>query len=300
MWACAERWRLAASAALVATFLPGCLPGDTRPEPGSVYVTTTASPAATAGLATPDGWSISFERLLVGLGSVQLEGDGCNPYGEARYTRLFDFARSMDAPQKVGLVYGLGECELELRLRAPQEDGLLGPGVTKADLDFMRVEADDAWVDESEDISVYVLGQATRGALTKRFEWKFRDRYDIEECSPGPDGALGTSLDIAGGQAFEMTIVVDPTELFRESAPPEGEAVAPAAPLRFDALADADANGDDAITLEELDEVPTPAWEGYEGSAEPSIADLIYQRLVGQTTKPAGSGPCKAERDDRR
>lgn len=252
------------------------MPGDLRPEPGSLSVTTTAGATALTGGSTSDGWQLSFERLLAGLGAIQLEGEGCNGYSEPRYTRLFDFTQPL-VREKLGLVYGLGDCELGFELSAPEVDALVGPGVTAADVALMRVAVDDPWRGGAEPTSVYVEGEATRGSDRKRFAWMFRQEYDIEKCAvPG--------LHLEAGLALAADIVIDPMELFRESA-------VPGAPHRFQALADHDADADGTITLEELD---APA----EVEGEPSIAVLLHDTLVPRIARPSGVPTCEVELDD--
>jgi len=213
--------------------------------------------------------------------------------GQLPFDRLFDFAQPMDGPQKVALVYGLGDCHLGYELSPPEDDALLGSGATGADLEQMRAEQDDAWIDEPERTSVHARGSASRGGVTKRFEWVFRMEYDVEKCEPGPDGG-GSALDIDGGEALEMTIVVDPAELFRDGSDLD-------APLRFDALAASDADGDDRITLEELDDVAAPVSTDAETGTEStdSLANLLYDTLVPRVARPAGSGECEVELDRR-
>jgi hypothetical protein len=274
----------------------GCLPPDNRPTPGSVYVTTEASSANLEEVITTDGWHVSFERLLAGVGNLELEGDGCNSYSEARYSRLFDFTVPAE-PQKVGITYGLGDCELELDMRTPSDDVPLGIGVTAEDVERMRLEQRDPWVDEPERTSVYVVGTAARDGTEKRFEWSFRDRYGIEKCAPGPNGELGSELDIGGEQALQLTVVLRGDELLRASDAED-------APLRFDELAAADEDGDGVITLLELDELTAPPPE-VEVDDEPApedwtVADLIYERLVPRMARFAGGGRCEPEDDDRR
>src|SRR4029077_7566101 len=63
---------------LVALGLSGaaCLPTDTRPPPGSVMVPISSDGGAASGIPaseTLDGWSISFDRVLVVLGAVGLD-----------------------------------------------------------------------------------------------------------------------------------------------------------------------------------------------------------------------------------
>src|SRR6185369_702636 len=58
--------------ALLAAIGPfaGCLPGDIRPTPAVIHFTVEPSAAVTEGVMTADGWRISFEKLLVGLGGA--------------------------------------------------------------------------------------------------------------------------------------------------------------------------------------------------------------------------------------
>jgi hypothetical protein len=229
---------------------------------------------------------VSFQRLLAALGAVQLEGDDCTGYSEPRYTRLFDFALPMKEPQKVGLVYGLGDCDVTFEVSAPEFDVLLGPNVTAHDVQLMRAEADDAWISEPERMSVFVVGEATRDGATKRFEWAFRMEYDLKNCVPGPNGEPGSTLRIDGGTGHARTIIVDPTELFRASA--DADAL-----IRFDALAESDTDGDDVVTLEELDAVTVS------GPGErKSVAELLYETLVPRMARPLGSGLCEIELDN--
>ena len=270
-------------------WLIGCLPGDTRPTPGRVYVTTEAAPTNVDGVATDDGWQIDFERLLVGLGNVDLEGASCNKYSEARYSRLFDFTIEAE-PQKVGLAYGLGDCRLEIGIRPPSDDAAHGVGITSADVETMRREVLDPWVDEPERTSVYVVGTASRDGEQKRFEWSFRERYNMENCQPGENGELGSDLDIAGDDDLQMTVILHGEELFRASDAAD-------APLRFDELAAADADLDGEVTLVELDELDAPPLQDPEEDedAEVSVAKLIYETLVERMARFAGGGVCEGE-----
>ncbi len=75
-------------------------------------------------------------------------------------------------------------------------------------------------------------------------------------------------------------------------------------PLRFDALAEADADGDHAITLEELARVPGPAPEPDAGLVSgdgggPTRADVLYRSLVPRMVRLGDSGACVAEERER-
>ena len=290
--------RSPAVALLLASFgTAGCLPDDTRPTPGSVQVNVEGSDALLEPIETSDGWTITVERLLVGLGTVELHGAGCTIYDQAHYSRLFDFAVPLPPPHKLALVYGLGDCMLEFRMRAPHANAVLGPGVRQADIDAMRIELYTDYSEEPQRASVWIQGRALREGAEKQFEWEFRRRYNFKECPTGPDGQAGSELPIAGGDALEHTVVVHGAELFRVGTADD-------APLEFEPFALADADGDGDITLEELAETSAPSvLPAAEGAADlhgMTLADHLYDNLVPQMVGLAGAGECNVEFDDRR
>src|SRR6185369_10597678 len=106
---------------------------------GQALVRVVPSAALTAGLSssdTADGWAITFDRLLIGLGRVQLDGDACTTYSGAAYSRIFDMLAP--GPQKVSEQFALGQCAFQFGVAAPSIDSLLGAGVDSADADAMR------------------------------------------------------------------------------------------------------------------------------------------------------------------
>lgn len=272
-----------------------CLPGDTRPTPGTLHLTVEPSAAVKEGVSTDDGWSVSFERFLIGLGDADVDGSSCADYRGGRYDRLFDLTATGE-PQKLSDEYGLGTCDLEIRLRQPSNDALLAEGVTAGDLAFMREGGLDAWVEEESRASVYVRGKAARGGVSKQFEWTFRRRYEISNCARAGDAGITTTIDLRGGADVPFAVVVHGEELFRESADV-------GAALRFDAIAAADADGDGAVTLEELALAPGPppsvdggivSGDGGAGS----LGDLVYGTLLARMIHLSDSEVCVAELDD--
>lgn len=268
----------AAAALAIATSATACLPGDTRPVPESVYTTAEPTEAVTAGIETSDGWRITFDRLVVGLGNVHLEDEdaSCNSYAGAWYDRLFDF--TVAGREKVGTVYGLGTCRIEFRLRSPSFDALLGPGASAEDVAFMRIEASDPYV-AGERVSVMAIGEAARGGEVKRFDWRFRRSYDMFDCQAEGEG-LSTRLELAEGGYSELRLEVRGEEFFR--AAPEDDAA-----LRFQPIADADADADGLVTLDEL-------------SASGSLGALLYNELLPRLVRVRGGGACEIEDRSRR
>ncbi len=245
---------------VAAVLLPGCLPGDIRPEPGRVYVTAEASGSSVEGFQTDDGWTIQFERLLAGLGSVALRGEECADYSNTRYDRLFDF--TVPGAEKLGEVYGLGTCDVRVRLTSPSDDALLEKGTTAADLAFMReptVELPDnlpisGFGDFTLGTAAYARGIATRAGVTKRFDWQFSGRISIGDCVNMPDDKPTSAFELRGGDDLRPKVTFHGDELFRASAENE-------APLRFDELAAADSDADGNVTLAELEKLTAPMVE---------------------------------------
>jgi len=299
-----------ALALALASLATACLPGDTRPEPASVYVTVEPSERVALGIETDDGWRITFDRLVLAVGNIDFEEDdaACNPYAEAHYDRLFDFA--VTGREKVGTAYGLGTCRIEFRLRSPSFDALLGPGATARDVAFMRIRGTDRFSGD-EQASVLTIGAAVRGDVAKRFDWVFRRSYEITSCETEA-GGFATTLELAEGAAGELRLEVRGEELFRSLADDRAQ-------LRFQPLADADADADGLVTLDELSKAPrVPVGSGGlgpgngstgEGSgaapeapADPSgsLEYLIYEELLPRLLRVRGAGPCETERRSRR
>lgn len=228
-----------------------CLPGDLRPEPGHVYVSVEASDAAENGFVTSDGWTIQFDKLLVGMGYTILTGDDCEVYGDARYRVLFDFA--VPGQQKLGEMYGLNACDLQFHVMPVNFIMHLGDGVTIADWASMR-DRNDLVANDYQVPSILVRGSANRGSVTKQFAWKFRQTYAFTECESPIDGTLNTSLHLKGGDVLRPIVTFHPDELFRD-------AIETDAKVRFDALAAADTNADGEVSLEEVSKIPAPVVE---------------------------------------
>ncbi|APR81936.1 Hypothetical protein A7982_07285 [Minicystis rosea] len=287
-----------------ALILSSCLPGDTRPIPATVLLTAEPSPEVLSGVTTTDGWQITFEQLFVGIGYVSLEGDACNTYANAGYGRLLDLG--VPGKQKVAEVFGLGTCNLGLYLSVPY-GAKLGQGVSEEESTFVTTIENDAGVTicngqpggdrdagyVPSGASVYVRGQASRGADQKRFEWAFPLNYMLGLCDPSGDAGGDHTLTLRTGESPPFAIMVRAEELFRAS--PDDDA-----PLRFDALADADTDGDQAITLKELSNVALPmsspsADAGVlppcDGS-EPTLRYLLEQLLLPRMVRLNTTGRC--------
>ncbi|AKT41081.1 hypothetical protein [Chondromyces crocatus] len=302
---------------LAACVLTGCLPGDTRPVPESFYVSVEPSEALRSGFDTDDGWHITFDRLVAAVGNIDFmwEDTSCNTYAEARYDRLFDFTRI--EREKVGTAYGIGTCRVEFRLRSPSLDTILGAGVTQKDVETMRQRGTDRFATD-EQVSVMVTGRATREGVEKRFDWRFRRSYEMSNCK-AEEGGFITTVELSENGASEMRLELRAEELFRVTAEEESG-------FHFQPLADADTDGDGAVTFDELSKVevtPGPlggtGGEGGgtggglgSGAGQPSgpigpidipgtpatLESQIYVYLLPRILRVAGGGTCEIEHRD--
>lgn len=276
-------------AALVAV---GCLPEDTRPPPATVTVNFRAGEATARGFDTLDGWHVRFERFVVSIGGGDLDGDACTSYGGGDYFRLLDGLNA--TPQKLGLAYALGTCAFEVRVRNPELDSLLGAGITEADKTAMRDPGSDAH-EQNAGMTFWVRGVAERASARKSFEWKYRRRrVGYQDCVI--DGV--DTFTLVGNQEKTVEVRVHGEGLFQDHPEPEK------ARLRFDPIAAADADGDGAVTLEELDKVPMASsgidLSGVEGSDRvKTLGDFVYDGLFPQVIRVGEKGSCKLRRGPR-
>lgn len=214
----------------------GCLPGDTRPEPGRIYVTTEPTDATVHGFTTDDGWTIRFERILTSFGYLTLGGDDCVVYGQAIYARFFDFA--VPGAQKLGEVYGLGPCDLQFVWWTPEKGALLAKGVSEDDFQLLAGKKSGSNV-------TYIRGSATRNQETKHFEWKFAAIAYLGDCRTNLDAQPTTSFTLKGGDDWRPRIDIHAENLFLTSTAGEMK-------YEFDEFAASDDDGDGEISMQDL------------------------------------------------
>jgi hypothetical protein len=282
-----------------------CLPGDTRPPPGVARVTVSPTDMLLAGIpssATEDGWGIDYDRFLIGLGRVSLEGDACSVYSDAGYTRLFDMR--VPGAQKVSEQYALGACAFGFRVVPPASDSLLGAEVSEGDRLFMRSPGSNKYASGNA-VSMYLEGRAVNGEQVKHFAWAFRWRVAYDDCKPVAGGESGPGLSFVGGQTQDVDIAIAGEAVFRDDPEPE------LGKLRFLPFAQADelfGDGDGEVTLEELDTVPLAgdaASAAYARSVaqlppsvaarlrpEPTLADYLYVSALPSVPRFGGVGSC--------
>ncbi len=298
-------WRARAISFAAGSLMGACLPADTRPVPASVLLMAQPSEATKSGFTSDDGWHVEVERMLTALGGVSLSSPGdsgsCVSYSETQYGTLFDFVKV--GREKVGLVYGLGTCDVEYRLRGPTAESLLGAGATQADAKAMGERSRDDYA-ENERVGVRITGTIAQGDVEKRFDWSFRRSFEVSTCANETGGSLSL-LELEGEAAHTLEVEVRAEELFRVGANDQ-------APIELERYVDADADDDGEITFAELDAVELTAEEvalwPVEGIAEDdgpevpptTLGGFVYQLLLPRVTRMVGGAACEAQVRGRR
>lgn len=249
-----------------------CVPADTRPPPATLLVNVSPGASMDGGITTADGWHVTFDRVYIALGNEGFS-DTCTVYGEADYNRVINLAAGPN--QKLGILHGIGQCDLRLRIAPPSADSVLGAQVTEDDRTQMEIPLPDPYVAQDPrtatgaGTAIDIRGTAVRGAETKRFQLAYRQRIRYQRCTPDPPPADASAVQLTQTAAFDdagnpavnlasngnvvFEFVVEPEAMFRDDLNPTSAA------LRFDPFASADTNGDGLITLDELTKVPISA-----------------------------------------
>jgi hypothetical protein len=281
---------------LLLTTITACLPADDRPPPGRLELQASPSIATSHGVTTKDLWDLRFDRVLLGIGEPSL-GDDCVSYGEANYSRLLNLLAGPG--QKLGIVYGTGNCDISFRTASPTADSVLGDGVSEADRSFMGTPDSDAYV-QAQAISLQVDGHATQSGITKTFSFSFRQRLRFDHCSAVINGATvtGVSLSENSNEVIDLSIAVE--RIFLSDVRDNYGT------LRFTPFAQSDTNNDGIITLEEIGKTQLYQlnFAGLYsiGDADPNtvktLEDYVYLLLMPSIPRFRDLGVCSASLRD--
>ena len=224
-----------------------CLPADTRTPPGSLFLALESNDEPS--VTTADGWSISVDRFLLGTGHVAL-GRCCTGYSDAEYDRLLDVLRP--TPQKVGIVYGLGQCGFSFRIASPTSEKVLrGEGVTEADRELMGSWDERGPYQLPSASAVYFAATATREGETKHVHWLISKSTEYFDCARRTETGSTQPMRLESDENVSLHVGIRGVELF-------GNDESMTADLRFDAFAYADnefGDGDGDVTLQEMGRV---------------------------------------------
>ncbi len=235
-----------------------CLPVDDRPPPGILTVTLTSDDSLgpeRKPFDTDDGWTVSFDSFVMSVGYTRLGlSDACSDYagslfGPGRgYNRLIQLNAAEE--QRVSAVRLIGTCSLQFWNREPEDDSVLGEGVTEKLRDRLRKKKDDPFTKDLG-TTLYVKGHAVRGEKRKTFTWSFRQAIRHRSCQVTTESGVERGVQLESDETREYDLHVLGKLLFLAS-PSSTE-------LAFEPFASADdeyGNADGRVTLTELRKTP--------------------------------------------
>jgi len=231
-----------------------------------------------------DGWSVKYDRFLVVLSGVKV-ADGTTVAGEMGTPRLFnhvvpkpkpvvDFP-SLAAKTWPNVSYVIG----------PAANAELGAGATEADKTLMTAGG----------YGLYVEGKAQKGADSRTFKWGFSVKTLFDSCKGDVSGKEVDGVVVANGGTDAVELTIHGDHLFYD------DLQSPEAKVRFQNIADADADKNGEVTLAELEAVKLarlpPANGAYGTGSDSKVVDLKafvteLSRTVGHFR---GEGECFAK-----
>lgn len=246
--------------------LGACGLNTSREQFGAVDVTA-STPTVGKSITTNDGWTVQYRRFLVSMTAVTIASSETAVVTASAGPQIFDAV----APGPHPLLSGINRLakqwdDFSFQIAPAVVDAAapitLGSGVTEADSEIMTKGG----------FSIYVEGQAVRGAVTKTIRWGFTTDNTFAGCEAAIEGAPVKGVVIVP----ETTETVDIS--FRGDVLLSDDLGAPGAALRFAALAAADTDGDGVITLEELTATTLEAARAtgglYVTGKEPEVTNL--------------------------
>ncbi len=223
-----------------------------------------------------DGWSVKYSKFLLVFkditvadtkGTVASKQPGAKAYDLTRKGPVEVYSASIPAGKYEQVSYAI----------APDANVTAG-NIDDADLALLK----------SRNASLLVIGAATKGAVTKTFEWTFTSDTNYLDCEKAEMGGKGVMLTVGTTTTAQLTIHGD--HFFYD------DLQSPDTKLRFDAIASADLNADNKVTLDELQAVQLtslPAGQYGTGSVSSvkNLRDFVTSlaRTVGHYE---GEGEC--------
>jgi hypothetical protein len=257
--------------------------GDAGGE-GRVTFTTWGEEYIEAGIPASefaDGWSVKYDRFLVTLGDITIaDADGNVGARSPGFTLVDHVSPGVKPVTSVTLGAKAWE-QVSYQTSPPPADGLVvGAGATEADRDAMLAAG----------CHLRAVGALTNGAVTKSFDWCFGIPTLLDACEGELDGKLTKGVVVTEGGEEQVQLTIHGDHLFYD------DLQAANAVLRGQAIADADADADGVVTLEELaavdlDDLPP---EHYGTGSASSVANLRdYVSFLSRTMGHyRGEGEC--------
>jgi hypothetical protein len=215
---------------------------------GEEYIEEGIGPDPAGAEGFTDGWSLKYAKFLVAFHAVTV-ADSTGTIGASMSgSRLVDNVR----PGRKELVTfanldARAWDKISYQIRPAAADTELVGGADPADLQMMVKNG----------YSIYVEGSATKSdgkgpAITKTFRWGFTTATQYLDCHAEEQGKDTAGIVVANGSTDTSELTTHGDHFFYDRLQEDPSSQVPTR-LRFQEKADADANNDGEITLEELE-----------------------------------------------
>lgn len=187
-----------------------------------------------------DGWSVRYDKFLLHIGHVTVADESGVIGAKMDGTLIVD--HHLRGTKPVFAADGLTAqpwTVVSYEVPIGAESAELADGVTEADRQRLL----------DSQASMLVTGSAVRDGVTKTFEWAFPKSTLYEGCEGDLHGKPTEGVLVTTGSADSAELTIHGDHLFYDDLQSES------AKLRFDPIADADADEDGEVTLSELSAV---------------------------------------------
>lgn len=182
-----------------------------------------------------DGWAVTFDRWLTAFGEPTLVSadDGSDI---ARDDRVWvaDWTRTVSPVDLTELTAPARRHDVAFSVMVPPADAVALEGVSEDDVALLR---DNGWTH-------WIEGSATDGTDTYTFGWELQRQVRLVRCESGRDGNPGVAVPAEGNLNAVLTLHADHL-LWDQLGTEEAD-------MRFGPLTQADANGDQHLSMDEL------------------------------------------------
>lgn len=227
-----------------------------------------------------DGWTLTYSKFLVNFDKIQLRS------GEDRFSsgapKLFD-NKLPDVKSVITFenVPAKAYTDVSYEIAPVTEETELADGVSEDDKQLMIDGGYSLWLE----------GSAEKDDITKSFAWGLDLHTLYQSCHSEQNGKDELGLVVTNNATVEAQLTTHGDHPFYDRLE-ESENPAITTKLRFDAMAEADADDDGVVTLEELDEVMLDVTRYNPSSFEVTTLGAFVRRLGRTIGHFRGEGEC--------
>ncbi|MFZ5896915.1 MAG: hypothetical protein ACOY0T_38010 [Myxococcota bacterium] len=193
-----------------------------------------------------DGWSVKYDKFLVNFQNIVVADSAGSISARFPGSKLFDnTAPGVKSIVDFNDVPAKAWPRVSYEIAPVTNETTLTPNVAPSDRTLMTTGA----------YGIYVEGTATKASTQKHFAWGFALATRYSDCHSEQNGRDEAGIVVTNNSSVEVQLTTHGDHLFydRLQASPDPQIMTS---LRFDPIAQADANDDGEVTLEELNATP--------------------------------------------